>query len=65
MGSELQVGLTGQSWLWLKSLMRVFVSLPLLEEPEATASLDLPPEPHSPKNFITFTTIKEKFILGL
>lgn len=51
MGSGLPVCLTCQYWLWLLSLIliRDFISLQSLEEPEAAFSLDLSQEAYSLK----------------
>lgn len=71
MGSGLPVCLTRQYWLWLLSLIliRDFISLQSLEEPEAAFSLDLSQEAYSlkkkKKSLMIFVIIKEKFILRL
>lgn len=70
MGSGLPVCLTCQYWLWLLSLIliRDFISLQSLEEPEAAFSLDLSQEAYSlkkKKSLMIFVIIKEKFILRL
>lgn len=51
MGSGLPVCLTCQYWLWLLSLIliRDFISLQSLEEPEAAFSLDISQEAYSLK----------------
>lgn len=54
-------------WLWLLylPLIKGFISLLSLEEPEAASPADLSLESHSLKNFMIFTIIKGKFILSL
>lgn len=67
MGSRLHVSVTQEYCLWLLCvpLIKGFVSLLSLEEPEAASSVDLSLESHSLKNLMIFTIIKGKLILSL